>query len=99
MSADDKTITSRTASNHSVRHVRLPHTDPNTRVRPAREDPVHMAIVVTCLVVMTAVAVVSAGFVLAGGISVRGALTAVALTLTGIVAMSVSGFWFGRRPR
>ncbi len=101
MSADknDKTITSRTPSNHSVRHVRVPWADPRQKVSPARENPVHMAIVITCLTVMLVTAVAAGADMLRGGISVPAAWAALAVTTAANVTMSLSTAWFRRRPR
>lgn len=98
MSAD-KSMAERTSSNHREARPRLGPSDPRTRVVPARPDPIHLAIVITCLVVMTLTAIVFGTVAMAGRLSVRGAVIAAILTVTGMAVMSAAGWYFKRGRR
>jgi hypothetical protein len=86
----DRTVNSRTASNHRPRGLRLPYVDPSERVTPARPHPAHMAIVTACLTVMFLAALVGTVKALTGGISVSAAVAVLAVTGGGIAVMRLA---------
>jgi hypothetical protein len=86
----DRTVNSRTQSNHRPRGLRLPYADPAERVAPARPHPAHMAIVIACLTVMFLAAAVGTVKALTGGVTVAVALTVLAVTVVGVAVMRLA---------
>lgn len=88
----DRTVNSRTASNHRPRGLRLPYVDPAERVAPARPHPAHMAIVTACLTVMFLAGLVGTVKALTGavGVGVAVAVAVLAVTGGGIIVMRLA---------